>query len=926
MLRHNAFQTMARDYRNGLTQAEVERSRRLHGNNLLTPPEKDPVWKQFLEKFEDPIIRILLIALLLSIGVSSYQLITGAEGWSVMLEPLGIFVAVMLATCVGFFFEQSANKKFELLNQSEDEQQVTVYRDGLIQRIERKDVVVGDSVVVGTGDEVPADGTLKEAIAMRVNESDLTGEPSCSKTTIKSEFKEDATYPSNYICRGSMVMEGHGVFVVEKVGDATEWGKVYRGAQIENKIKTPLNEQLDRLGNGITVASYVIAGLIVALRMLMYFIDLDGAIDWMDFARFTLNTLMIAVTLIVVAVPEGLPMSVTLSLALSMKRMLETNNLVRKMHACETMGAATVICTDKTGTLTKNRMSLGDSMIFGLKDGQLDGSEVAQLMEEGLSVNSTAFLDYSDPKKVKVIGNPTEGALLLWLFDNNVDFVRIRDNAKIVRQLPFTTRYKYMATVVRTGEHNRNLLYVKGAPEYMMKRSTKVRMRDHFADIETVKPEVDKKLAEYQSKAMRTLGFAYKELTDDEVDTIFQNGKLQSEDLCFLGIVGIIDPIRDDVSDSIQDCLNAGIGIKIVTGDTPGTAKEIGRQIGLWTESDSDDCQMITGKEFNLMTDEELKERIGDLKIMSRARPADKERLVRLLQERGEVVAVTGDGTNDAPALNKAQIGLSMGDGTSVAKEASDITILDNSFKSIAQAVTWGRSLYINIQRFILFQMTINVAACLIVLIGAMLGTSSPLTVTQMLWINLIMDTFAALALASLPPDHSVLNDKPRARDAFIITKDMKRRIFGVGLVFVSVLFGFIQYFKHCHVDTLADFSFRDYCINFFNFSHVKGDFTHKELSLLFTIFVFMQFWNIFNAKAFHTNESALKGLTKKSLLKGFDFTLLIIFVGQILIVSFGGEMFNVVPLPIGDWLRIILGTSVILWIGEIERWVKKRA
>ena len=917
---------MARDYRNGLTQAEVERSRRLHGNNLLTPPEKDPVWKQFLEKFEDPIIRILLIALLLSIGVSSYQLITGAEGWSVMLEPLGIFVAVMLATCVGFFFEQSANKKFELLNQSEDEQQVTVYRDGLIQRIERKDVVVGDSVVVGTGDEVPADGTLKEAIAMRVNESDLTGEPSCSKTTIKSEFKEDATYPSNYICRGSMVMEGHGVFVVEKVGDATEWGKVYRGAQIENKIKTPLNEQLDRLGNGITVASYVIAGLIVALRMLMYFIDLDGAIDWMDFARFTLNTLMIAVTLIVVAVPEGLPMSVTLSLALSMKRMLETNNLVRKMHACETMGAATVICTDKTGTLTKNRMSLGDSMIFGLKDGQLDGSEVAQLMEEGLSVNSTAFLDYCDPKKVKVIGNPTEGALLLWLFDNNVDFVRIRDNAKIVRQLPFTTRYKYMATVVRTGEHNRNLLYVKGAPEYMMKRSTKVRMRDHFADIETVKPEVDKKLAEYQSKAMRTLGFAYEELTDDEVDTIFQNGKLQSEDLCFLGIVGIIDPIRDDVSDSIQDCLNAGIGIKIVTGDTPGTAKEIGRQIGLWTESDSDDCQMITGKEFNLMTDEELKERIGDLKIMSRARPADKERLVRLLQERGEVVAVTGDGTNDAPALNKAQIGLSMGDGTSVAKEASDITILDNSFKSIAQAVTWGRSLYINIQRFILFQMTINVAACLIVLIGAMLGTSSPLTVTQMLWINLIMDTFAALALASLPPDHSVLNDKPRARDAFIITKEMKRRIFGVGLVFVSVLFGFIQYFKHCHVDTLADFSFRDYCINFFNFSHVKGDFTHKELSLLFTIFVFMQFWNIFNAKAFHTNESALKGLTKKSLLKGFDFTLLIIFVGQILIVSFGGEMFNVVPLPIGDWLRIILGTSVILWIGEIERWVKKRA
>ena len=916
---------MARDYRNGLTQKEVEESRRKYGDNLLTPPEKEPVWKQFLEKFEDPIIRILLIALLLSIGVSSYQLITGAEDWSVMLEPLGIFVAVMLATCVGFFFEQSANKKFDLLNQSEDEQQVTVYRDGLIQRIERKDVVVGDSVVIGTGDEVPADGTLMEAIAMRVNESDLTGEPSCNKTTEEADFKEDATYPSNYVCRGSMVMEGHGVFVVEKVGDATEWGKVYRGAQIENKIKTPLNEQLDRLGHGITEASYIIAVLIVVLRMVMYFMDLDGEpFQWMDFARFTLNTLMIAVTLIVVAVPEGLPMSVTLSLALSMKRMLETNNLVRKMHACETMGAATVICTDKTGTLTKNRMSLGDSCIFGLMNGQLDGSEVAQLMEEGIAVNSTAFLDFSDAKKVKVIGNPTEGALLLWLFDNNVDFVRIRDNVKIIKQLPFTTRYKYMATIVRTNEHNRNILYVKGAPEYMMKRSTVVMMRDHYADIETVKPEVERLLAEYQNKAMRTLGFAYKELTDDEVDTIFQNGKLQSEDLCFLGIVGIIDPIRDDVSDSIQDCLNAGIGIKIVTGDTPGTAKEIGRQIGLWTESDSVERQMITGKEFNLLTDEELKERISDLKIMSRARPADKERLVRLLQEQGEVVAVTGDGTNDAPALNKAQIGLSMGDGTSVAKEASDITILDNSFKSIAQAVTWGRSLYINIQRFILFQMTINVAACLIVLIGAMLGTASPLTVTQMLWINLIMDTFAALALASLPPDSSVLKDKPRARNAFIITKEMKRRIFGVGLVFVAILFGFIQYFKHCHVETLADFSLRDYLVNFFNFSHVKGDFTPKELSMLFTIFVFMQFWNIFNAKAYHTNDSALKGLFKKELRRGFDFTLLIIIVGQILIVSFGGEMFNVVPLPLGDWLRIIIGTSVILWIGEIERWAKK--
>ena len=916
---------MARDYKNGLTEKEVEESRRKHGDNVLTPPEKESVWKQFLEKFQDPIIRILLIALLLSVAVSLYQLFTGAEGMEVLFEPLGIFVAVMLATVVGFVFEQNANKKFEILNQSEDETLVTVYRDGLIQRIERKDVVVGDTVVIETGDEIPADGTLFEAVSLRVNESDLTGEPSSSKTTDEADFNPDATYPSNYVCRGSSVMEGHGMFVVEKVGDATEWGKVYRGAQIDSQVKTPLNEQLDKLGNDITIASYVIAGLIVVLRLVMYFVWRDDApFDWMGFARYLLNTLMIAVTLIVVAVPEGLPMSVTLSLALSMKRMLETNNLVRKMHACETMGAATVICTDKTGTLTKNRMSLGEKCFFGLKDERLDHSEMARLIVEGIALNSTAFLDYSDKNKVKVIGNPTEGAMLLWLFDNNVDYIRIRDNVKIVKQLPFTTKYKYMATVAKTGFTGEYVLYVKGAPEIVMKRCTTVRKLDGETGIETVKGQVEGKLREYQNKAMRTLGFAYKYITEQELETVFESGKLQMEDLCFLGIVGIIDPIRDDVSDSIHDCIDAGIGIKIVTGDTPGTAKEIGRQVGLWKDDDDPERQMITGKEFNLLTDDELRERVADLKIMSRARPSDKERLVRLLQERGEVVAVTGDGTNDAPALNKAQIGLSMGDGTSVAKEASDITILDNSFKSIARAVMWGRSLYLNIQRFILFQMTINVAACLIVLLGAVMGTSSPLTVTQMLWINLIMDTFAAMALASLPPDQSVLKDKPRSRDAFIITKDMGRRIFGVGLLFVAVLFGFIQYFMHCHVDSLAEFSFRDYLVSYFNFHHVGGNFTPKELSLLFTIFVFMQFWNIFNAKAYHTMDSAFKGLFDKDIMRGFGITILIIALGQVLIITFGGEMFSVVSLPFGDWVRIVIGTSLILWLGEIERWVHR--
>lgn len=916
---------MKRNYRNGLTNVEVEKSRIKHGDNVLTPPKKDPLWKQFLEKFSDPIIRILLIALMLSVAVSLYQLFTGATGMGVLLEPLGIFVAVMLATTVGFAFEVSANKKFEILNKSEDEQPVTVFRNGMIQRIERKDVVVGDSVVIETGDEIPADGKLMEAVSLRVNESDLTGEPSCSKTTEASEFNAEATYPSNYVCRGSSVMEGHGVFVVDKVGDATEWGKVYHGAQIDNKVKTPLNEQLDRLGNGITIASYVIAGLIVVLRLVMYFVYGDHLpFSWMDFARYLLNTLMIAVTLIVVAVPEGLPMSVTLSLALSMKRMLETNNLVRKMHACETMGAATVICSDKTGTLTKNRMSLGGSLIYGLKGGRLDDSETGRLMSEGIALNSTAFLDYSNKTKVKVVGNPTEGALLLWLFDNSVDYERIRASVKVVKQLPFTTKYKYMATVVKTAFSGEYVLYVKGAPEIVLKRCNKVKMAHGEDDVAKVREEVDSRLLEYQGKAMRTLGFAYKYITEEELKHVFENGKLQTEDLCFLGVVGIIDPIRDDVADSIQDCLNAGIGIKIVTGDTPGTAREIGRQVGLWTNDDDPERQMITGKEFNLLTDDELRERIGDLKIMSRARPSDKERLVRLLQERGEVVAVTGDGTNDAPALNRAQIGLSMGDGTSVAKEASDITILDNSFKSIARAVMWGRSLYLNIQRFILFQMTINVAACLIVLIGAMLGTESPLTVTQMLWINLIMDTFAAMALASLPPDHGVLKDKPRSPSTFIITKDMGRRIFGVGLLFVAVLFGFIQYFMHFGVDSLAEFSFRDYLTSYFNFHHVGGNFTPKELSLLFTIFVFMQFWNIFNAKAYHTTDSAFKGLFDKDIRRGFGFTILIIAIGQVLIITFGGKMFSVVPLPFDEWVRIIIGTSLILWLGEIERWVHR--
>ena len=909
------------DIKQGLTSEQVEKSRLEHGNNVLTPPKKEPTWKLFLEKFQDPIIRILLITLILSVAVSLYQYFTGVADHRVLLEPLGIFVAVMLATTVGFLFERSANKKFDLLNKAKDEEKVTVMRDGLITQIERKDIVVGDTVFINTGDEIPADGTLIESIALQINESSLTGEPMARKTTKEEEFEIEATYPSNYVCRGCTVIDGHGIFVVDKVGDATEWGKVYQGAQIDNKVKTPLNEQLDRLGRTITLVSYLIAALVIVIRVLMYLVfDKDQVFEWMDFARYLLNTLMIAITLVVVAVPEGLPMSITLSLALSMRRMLETNNLVRKMHACETMGATTVICTDKTGTLTQNKMRVKEFKIYGLHDNKLDDSQTSMLVKEGISMNSTAFLDFSDKQNAKAVGNPTEAALLMWLFKRNVDFIRYRDHTKIVKQVPFSTKYKYMATIVNTDDPDLLLMYVKGAPELVMKRCAKIRMQEGEVEMEPHRAQVEEHLLRCQNQAMRTLGFAYRYLKRDEMDSMFDGEKLAKEDLCYLGTVAISDPVREDVPEAIKRCLDAGIHLKIVTGDTTGTAKEIGRQIGLWTEDDAEERNLLTGKELGRMSDEELLERVGDLKIVARARPMDKERLVRLLQQKGEVVAVTGDGTNDAPALNVAQIGLSMGDGTSVAKDASDITILDNSFHSIERAVLWGRSLYHNIQRFILFQMTINVAACLIILIGAMLGTESTLTVTQMLWVNLIMDTFAAMALASLPPEERVMREKPRARRAYIITRPMATRIFGVGLFFVAFLFGLVQYFKHVELVSLADFSWRDYLANYFNFSHVHRGLSPYELTLFFTVFVFMQFWNLFNAKAFMTGRSAFHGLFTKNIAKGFCLTLAIILVGQILIVTFGGAMFEVVPLPLGDWLRILLGTSVILWVGELGR------
>lgn len=886
----------------GLTDAQVTESRARNGANVLTPPRREPLWRQFLEKFEDPIIRILLVALLASVGIAAFEYFGEGHGPSVFFEPAGIFVAVMLATCIGFWFEVKANQAFNVLNQVNDDEPVQVIRNGQPVEIPRRDVVVGDIVVLNTGNEVPADGELLEAVSLQVNESTLTGEPVVKKSVRPEDFDKEATYPTNHVLRGTTLVDGHGICRILKVGDATENGKVFEAAQIDNSVKTPLNHQLDGLGTVITRVSYVLAALILVGRMFTYFHGWNGGFDWVDFTAYLLQTVMVAVTLIVVAVPEGLPMSVTLSLALSMRRMLKTNNLVRKMHACETMGATTVICTDKTGTLTQNQMRVHEAAFFGRSDGTLGDDDESRRIREGIAVNSTAFLDLTDAAHPRAMGNPTEGALLLWLHDTGFDYSTVRENARIVEQLTFSTERKYMATVVESILlPGRRMLYVKGAPEIVLGLS---RTTEGGVD----KEDIDARLLAYQNQAMRTLGFAWQELK--EGDVALRDGRVVADNLTFEGIVAIADPVRKEVPEAVQECINAGIAIKIVTGDTPGTAREIGRQIGLWQPTDGD-RQQITGPEFAALSDDELRDRVMDLKIISRARPMDKKRLVETLQELGQVVAVTGDGTNDAPALKAAQVGLSMGDGTSVAKEASDITIIDNSFSSITRAVMWGRSLYLNIRRFILFQMTINVAACLIVLIGAFMGTQSPLTVTQMLWVNLIMDTFAAMALASLPPTMEVMRDKPRRREDFIVSRPMWAGILGMGALFTALLIALLVVFQQADVTSLTDYSWIS------TYGQVGVELTPYEESVFFTLFVLLQFWNMFNARAFATGHSAFHNLRQ---CRGFGLIAVVILVGQIIIVTIGGQMFNVTPLPPADWLVIIAVTSLVLWGGELKR------
>ena len=860
----------------GLTDQEVLQNRQKYGMNLLTPPKRPSIWKLYLEKFQDPVIKVLLVAAAFSLLISVIE--------SEYAETIGIFFAIFLATGIGFYFEYDANKKFDLLNAVGEETPVMVIRNGKVHEIPKKDIVVGDVVILNTGDEIPADGILLEAVSLQVNESSLTGELMVNKTTDEAHFDEEATYPSNSVMRGTTVTDGHGVMCVERVGDATEIGKVARQATEQSQEQTPLNLQLTKLANLIGKVGFTIAILtfvIFTAKDLYAYLSVTAVTDWhqwLEIARIVLKYFMMAVTLIVVAVPEGLPMSVTLSLALNMRRMLKTNNLVRKMHACETMGAITVICTDKTGTLTQNLMQVYDA--------KLDESQ-KNLIAEGIATNSTAFLEEKEGEgKPSGVGNPTEVALLLWLNEQGMDYISLRNQAKTVNQLTFSTERKYMATLVDSSVLNTRVLYVKGAPEIVMGKCNLEESR--------VK-QYNEQLLAYQNQAMRTLGVAYKVIPEnsntDCAELVKEGG------LTFMGIFAISDPIRPDVPDAVKKCQSAGIRVKIVTGDTPGTATEIARQIGLWTSEDTE-RNRITGVEFAALSDEEALERVVDLKVMSRARPMDKQRLVQLLQQKGEVVAVTGDGTNDAPALNHAQVGLSMGTGTSVAKEASDITLLDDSFHSIATAVMWGRSLYKNIQRFIVFQLTINVVALLSVLLGAFLGTELPLTVTQMLWVNLIMDTFAAMALASIAPSMDVMNEKPRKRTDFIISPAMRNNIFGVGAGFLIVLMGLLAFFKN-----------------------MPGGMDVHHLTVFFTIFVMLQFWNLFNASVFGTNHSIFKDAGHAMGMLGVA---LIILVGQFIIVTFGGKVFRTEPLPALEWAYIIAGTSVVLWIGEIWRGVKR--
>ena len=865
-LKHCAMNTSSSENVNlqGLGDAQVEASRSQHGENVLTPPRRTSYWKLYLDKYHDPIIQILLVAALVSLLLAFIE--------RDFMETLGIILAVVIATTVGFYFECDAARRFNVLTAMNEDQRVKVRRNGRVTEVKRREVVVGDIILVEVGDEIPADAQLVEAVNLQVDESSLTGEPLTTKS-IDATKEGNEAYPPNVILRSTMVMNGRGTAVVTAVGDATEIGKVAQKSTESTSVKTPLNIQLDKLAKLISKIGTIVS--VAAFVIFLVHDILTNSIwhgnDYFGMMHIVLNYFMMAVTLIVMAVPEGLPMAVTLALALNMRRMLKSNVLVRKLYASETMGAVTVICTDKTGTLTQNKMRVDHITPANPSD---PNSEL--LLNVAMAVNSTAELDGEN-----VVGNPTEGALLLWLRDHDKHYATLRQQYKVVSQQPFSTEKKYMLTTVDMGD--KTMTFVKGAPEIVLNMCTPDAPERQRAE------EV---LAHYQQQAMRTLAFAY--ATGDEPFTL-------------QGVVAISDPVRPDVPPAVAECQRAGIQVKVVTGDTSATAIEIARQIGVWpAHGEREEATWhITGTEWASLSDEEAFKRCMALRVMSRARPTDKQRLVEMLQRHGEVVAVTGDGTNDAPALNHAHVGLSLGSGTSVAKQASDITLLDDSFHAIANAVMWGRSLYKNIQRFLYFQLVVNLSALLLVLGGSIIGTEMPLTVTQILWVNLIMDTFAAMALASLPPSHEVMRNKPRRDTDFIISRPMARGILFCGMVFFLGMFMFLIWCERHGAGSVVDV---------------------HELTLFFTTFVMLQFWNLFNAKSLGSDYSAFRYFWRDG---GLVLVLALVFIGQWIIVTFGGKMFRTLPLSFEEWGAITVGTSVVLWAGELwrawKRWCNRK-
>lgn len=879
----------------GLTTKQVEESRQANGVNTLTPPPQPSWWSLLADKFRDPLIRILIFANFLSLGIAFYEIYTTHQ-FGYLLEPIGIFIAIVLATTIGFVVELKANNRFKELTQINDDIPVKVIRDGQHCTVPRRDIVVGDIVIIESGDEVPADGEILETRFLTIDESTLTGEPLTSKSA-DPEDDADATYPTNRAYRGTAVAEGNATIRITSVGDQTEAGNVFQASQIESSADTPLTIQLRRLGKMISTGSYIVAAIILLGRTLLF---AKSGGEWWSFEalEYFLNSVMIAVTLIVVSVPEGLPMSINLSLALSMHRMLRNNNLVRRLHACETMGAATVICTDKTGTLTRNRMTVANIDIFD--------PSLRQILIDDIAVNSTADLRFDDKSSPAPMGNPTEGALLLWLYDNGIDYADLRMNASVDDVIPFSTDRKYMATLVTDSTTGSRRILVKGAPSVILSLSSSI-AGGKSAD------EVEATLLSYQQKAMRTIAFAYADVPAD-APSPFEGHRINAKSLVMIGVVAISDPVRDDVPDAISRCSQAGIDVKIVTGDASATAAEVGRLTGIVSPDDNIDEVAIDGASFAALDDETAMSIVKRLKVISRARPADKLRLVNLLQRQGEVVAVTGDGTNDAPALKAAHVGLSMGDGTSVAKEASDITIIDNSFASIVQSVKWGRSLYLNIQRFLLFQLVVNVIACLVVAFGAFTGVDSPLTVTQMLWVNLIMDTFAALALSALPPSDSVLENRPRRQSDFIINGKMWWFIGIYSAVMFVFFFLLSQYFHHSPADGPRGWGIGEFLANALSFPN-EHPFTAREYSLFFSLFVFCQFWNMFNARSFGGGVGLF---SRNADCQTFLSVMAVIAIGQVLIVTYAGQMFNVVPLSATDWAWIIGTTSLVAVIPQL--------